>query len=740
MGYTLIVSEKPTASQRIAAALSGGEAEKLERDGAPYYKFKRDGKEIVVAPAVGHLFVLREADEKAKWSYPVFEVKWAPTIDNKKNKWATKYFRNMEKIAKGADHVISACDYDTEGSVIGFNIIRFLCKKKDGKRMRFSTLTPGDLIEAYEKASPHLDFPQIEAGLARHRMDWLFGINLSRALTLSLEHSGGYWVLSTGRVQGPTLMMLENRQREIHAFRSTPFWELHLHTTVDGKNLVAGHVKDKFWKKNEADSIFRKCKGKHGTVTDVEKKQIRQKPPVPFDLTSLQREAYSRFGYTPKQTLDYAQHLYEHALISYPRTSSQKLPARLGLKDILKKLSSQLEYGELASKLLKKPGLKPNEGKKIDSAHPAIFPTGHRPKRLASYQKKVYDMIVRRFMAVFGDPALREQTRIVIDIKGEEFVAHGVRTLQANWMEFYKPYLNIKEQILPDIKKGDEARSRKLDFLDKETEPPNRYSQASILRDMESNGLGTKATRAGILQTLYDRAYIKDRSIRVTDLGEAVVKALEKHSPEIVSAELTKKFDEKMKLIEDGKLKKDDVIKDVEKHLVGILKDFKEHEKEIGKHMLKAVREYEKIIHTVGDCGKCNKGELRIIHSKRTGKRFVGCSNYPKCSNSFPLPQRGYVQAVERLCDKCGLHLIEVRRAGRRPWRFCVQHGFEYKDKKAKPADKSGPSARTGKAATKPNKPAVKSRKAASKSKSSVRTRKPAAKSRKPSARPKTSK
>ena len=290
-------------------------------------------------------------------------------------------------------------------------------------------------------------------------------------------------------------------------------------------------------------------------------------------------------------------------------------------------------------------------------------------------------MIVRRFFAVFAEAALREQTRVVIDIKGEDFVAHGVRTLKANWMEFYKPYLSIKEQLLPEINKDDKAENKKLDMIDKATEPPSRFSQASILKEMETFRLGTKATRAGILQTLYDRAYIKDKSIKVTELGEAVIQALEKHSPEIVSVDLTKKFEEKMALIKEGKVKRQDVIEDAKKELTKILRDFKSHEKEIGKHMLKAVRDYEKEIHTVGDCPKCKKGELHMIHSKRTGKRFVGCTNYPKCSNSFPLPQHGYVQAVPTLC-KCGLHLVEVRVAGRRPWRFCVKHSFDYRDKK----------------------------------------------------------
>ncbi|MBW1839193.1 MAG: topoisomerase DNA-binding C4 zinc finger domain-containing protein, partial [Deltaproteobacteria bacterium] len=160
-------------------------------------------------------------------------------------------------------------------------------------------------------------------------------------------------------------------------------------------------------------------------------------------------------------------------------------------------------------------------------------------------------------------------------------------------------------------------------------------------------------------------------------------KALEKHCPEIISVELTKKFDEEMDQIEEGKLKMEKVIKGAENHLKRILIDFKSHEKEIGTHIKEAVREYERIIHTVGTCNKCKKGDLKIIHSRRTGKRFVGCTNYPKCHNSFPLPQHGYVEVISRKC-KCGLGLIQVRAKGRRPWRFCLVDKFEYYDKKGK--------------------------------------------------------
>jgi DNA topoisomerase-1 len=693
MEYTLILTEKPSAAKMIAYSLAEGKPKMVKKRRAFWFELKRNGKDIRVVPAVGHLFILAQEEESHHWTYPVFSVKWKPTFLNKNNKWATKYYENIKDLVKNANEFISATDYDIEGSVISYNIFRFIFNVKDGKRMKFSTLTTPDLIYAYEHASPNLDFLRIEAGLTRHQLDWYFGINLTRALTMALESVGGYWTLSTGRVQGPTLSILEKRQKEIEAFKPTPFWELELQGLINNHKITALHVKDKFWKKDEVSGILEKCKGKPAIVKDVEKKEHKQFPPFPFDLTSLQREAYRLFSYSPKMTLDVAQTLYGQALISYPRTSSQKLPAKIGYKTILTKLSEQSEYSELCKKLLEKKSLKPNEGKKTDPAHPAIFPTGNKPKKLNSYQKRVYDLIVKRFFSVFADPAIREQTKIVIDIENEDFVAHGIRTMTPNWFEFYKPYARFKEEILPEVKKGDGVDIKKLSMLEKETEPPNRYSQASILKEMENLGLGTKGTRAHILQTLYDRGYIKERSILVTELGEAVVASLEKYCSEIVSVDLTRKFDEEMAAIEAGKRKREEIVQNAEEELKKILQGFKENQKGIGEGILKAVKEFEHEEHLIGKCNKCGN-ELRIIHSKRTGKRFVGCSGYPKCTNSFPLPQHGKLQVLSKTCKDCGLRMVSVKTYKKRPWRFCAKCGFEkYKkeleEKKNKTAEKA---------------------------------------------------
>ncbi|UCC91750.1 MAG: DNA topoisomerase I [Candidatus Aenigmatarchaeota archaeon] len=687
MSYTLIIAEKPSASQRIAYALADDKIEKVGGK-AYYFRFRHSGKDFVVVPAVGHLFVLDQREANAKWTYPVFDLQWRPTFENKNNLWAKKYYNNIAKLAKNADEFVSACDYDIEGSTIAYNILRFVCGVNDGKRMKFSTLTKNDILDSYKNASPHLDFPQIEAGLTRHTLDFLWGINLSRALTLALEKAKGYWTLSIGRVQGPALKILEEREREIGRFVPELFWIIELNGMINGEAITAFHEKDKFWEKEEAEGIFSKCRGKEAKVDSLEKRMVGQAQPFPFDLTTLQRESFRNFGYSPKMTLDIAQSLYEQALISYPRTSSQKLPQKLGLKNIIEKLSKQRTYSRLCGKLLERGKFFPKEGAKVDPAHPSIFPTGHVPKKLNPYQRKVYDLIVRRFLSTFADPAVREHITSVIDVNGEKFKAFGMRTVKPEWIEFYGKYAKFKEEILPEMNKGDPVEKPEIRMDEKETTPPNRFSQASILKVMEEKNLGTKATRAQILHTLYERDYIRDKSIKVTSLGLSVVEALEKHCPEIISEDLTKNFEKEMEIIQEGKKKREEIIEDAKKELEKILNKFKEHEMHIGSELKEGVKEFQEISHYIGVCPKC-KGELRILHSHTTHKRFVGCSNYPKCKHGFPLPQRGKITVLDEKCEKCGLNIVQVKQFKRRPWKLCVQCGFVVRKKKEGKTKKS---------------------------------------------------
>ncbi|MBI2140385.1 hypothetical protein HYU14_05655 [Candidatus Woesearchaeota archaeon] len=299
--YELVITEKPQAASKIAEALADYKPIKENFQGVPYYKITHGGKDIIVGCAVGHLFGLEQKTGK-KGEFPVFDIDWAPSHEAKKESaFSKKYLNALKHLSKDAGEFTVATDYDVEGEVIGLNVVRYICKKKDANRMKFSTLTKPDLVEAYENKSPHLDWGQAKAGETRHKMDWFHGINYSRALTSAVKTTGSFKLMSTGRVQGPALKIIVDREKEIRAFKPVPFWQLQLLGSVNRGDIEAWHQKDKFWEQKEADAIFQKVRSeKQGVVSNIEKSQFRQSPPVPFDLTTLQTESYRCFGIQPK--------------------------------------------------------------------------------------------------------------------------------------------------------------------------------------------------------------------------------------------------------------------------------------------------------------------------------------------------------------------------------------------------------------------------------------------------------
>ena len=673
---TVLICEKPNAAKKIATALADGKLKvKESSSGVKYYEFKSKNKTFVAIPAVGHIFGLKSA--KKGWNYPIYDMEWVPTFEAHKHvEYVKKYYDTFKEVGEGAKEFIVATDLDEEGSVIGYNILRFLFDKKDAKRMMFSTLTKDDLQEAFKNLKKHLDFSRIESGLTRHYLDFLWGINVSRALTLSIKHFGkklSHYLLSAGRVQTPMLYFLIKREKEIAAFKPKPFWELYAEIKAKPE-LKAHHKKTKFWKKEEVDEAYKNSKGKNAVVKSITKKKVNKEPPNPFDLTSLQTEAYRFFGYSPKRTSDIAQNLYTKGYISYPRTSSQKLPKQIGYSSILKNLAKIKKYEKIAKELLSKKSLTPKEGKKSDPAHPAIYPTKEVPDltKLRPEEKKLYDLIVKRFLAVFGDAAVRESTKVVFDIGGEEFVATGSKTLEENWMKYYYPYSKLEEVEFPSLEKGDTFKVKKIELVEKETQPPSRYSQGSIVKELEKRNLGTKATRAAILQTLYDRGYIEGRSIKVTRLGMVVGETLAKNIPELTSEELTRKFEKEMEKVYEGKANKEKIIKDAIKVIKKISKEFKKKEKQIGLKLEKAILTTQEEQSILGECPKCKVGKLKILYSPKTKKKFVGCTNYPKCNNIYPLPGGAKIINTGKICPYCHTPIVKVIRKGKRPFTMCL--------------------------------------------------------------------
>ncbi len=677
--YELIITEKPNAALKVAEALADKKPKKKSIGKVSYYEIEHNGKSIIVGCAVGHLFNLAEKNKKKSWTYPIFDYEWKPSyLVSKSAAFSKAYVDVLKKLAKDADEFTVATDFDIEGSTIGWNVIKFICEQKDGKRMKFSTLTKDELIQSYENAMPHLDFPQIESGVTRHSLDWLWGLNLSRALTLSIKSSiGMFKLLSTGRVQGPTLKVLYEREKEISKFIAVPYWELELDgETKSNEKINAWHKEDKFWDKTKADNVFKNCKGKKAIVSNISVKEFKQKAPVPFDLTSLQIEAYGALGISPQRTLDIAQDLYSNGLISYPRTSSQKLPESIGYKKILQKLSKV--FSKETSFLLSKSKLVPNNGKKEDAAHPAIYPTGEIPGKLEDKQAGLYELIVRRFFATFGDEATRETMNIDIDVNKEIFIAKGTRTKEKGWYELYGRFVKLEEEELPKLNVNDEIKVIEIKMYDKETKPPSRYNEASIIKEMERLNIGTKATRSTIVQNLYDRNYIGDKPIKITNLGMRTVETLEKYCPEILDEGLTKKFEEEMDAIQENKKKGEDIIEEAKEFLTKALINFKKHEKEIGKELGEASIETRNKENFIGKCPKCKEGNIQM----RRGKygMFAACDRYEQgCSTTFPLPKNGKIKSTEKNCEVCGYPTIILFRAKRKPQELCINLNCETK-------------------------------------------------------------
>jgi DNA topoisomerase-1 len=676
--YTLIITEKPDAARRIASALDSHEkAEMVEERGVPYFVARRNG-EIVVVPALGHLYTV--AGERTERNYyPVFSFKWVPRYEvEKKAKRVRQWIQTITELAKDADSFVDACDYDIEGSIIGYCVLKYACDNKEqmSKRMKYSTLTVEELKKSYNELLPHLDFALIEAGCTRHEVDWLYGINLSRALTLAVKNSSaGYATLSTGRVQGPALKFVVKREKAIRSFVPTPYWEIKAQVEIDGQVLYAEYQKRTVDTKKEANAILDACKGNNGQIEQADLKQFQQSPPLPFDLGGLQKEAYDIFGYTPKRTSSIAQRLYLGALISYPRTSSQRLPRSIGYEAILKGLSRTSQYSKHAKELLAKHELRPHEGKRDDPAHPAIYPTGKLPDRtLMSSEAKVWDLIIRRFMAVFGEPAVRQSIKAQISINGYLFIIRGKRTLKEGWLHFYRPCARSEENFLPPMKNGQTVAVKIVSVLSKFTSPPPRYNPSSLLRKMEKTEIGTKATRADIIQTLYDRKYVLDESMRATDLGLEVLEVLESNCPTVVSTKLTKELEERMNRIRLSVERRENVLAQTVQVLKPALDELKRKEKLVGEKLSRAIRKARLEKRTVGPCPNCKTGKLVILRSRKTSKRFIGCTNYFKglCKTSSPLPQSGSVRPLKRNCSGCSWPVVQIRAKGRRAWNLCT--------------------------------------------------------------------
>jgi DNA topoisomerase I len=673
-GYTLVICEKPDAAKRVADALSRGNCKSTLVDGTTVFSFGRGEEKYVVCSAQGHVYGVSDPSDE-RTVYPVFDVEWySSDLINENSANAARRISAIKKLASGASKFVNACDFDVEGETIGFNLLRYACggKEKEALRAKFSTLTEEDLVRAFGGLEPQMGQGLSSAGRARHTIDFVWGVNLSRTLSWSAMASGRrYRTVSVGRVQGPTMGFLVEREQEIRTFVPVPYWRVSGVFEMRGKKIVAGYSKEKVEERLRAEGVREGCVGKEAVAKAVLRSTVQVSPPVPFNIGDLQKEAYREFRLAPSRTLQVAERLYLDALISYPRTGSQRLPPSIDYRGILRGIGKMPEYSAKVVELLRAEP-KPVQGAKSDPAHPAIHPTGEKPRRtLGALEASVFDLVVRRFLAAFGLSAKRELVDVVLAVDGYEFKLAGGRTVFPGWMSYYGKYAGHRDVELPAVSEGD--RFKVVDVLveEKFEQRPSRYNQGSLLERMEREEIGTKATRADIIATLVGRGYVSGESMEVTDLGLAVVETLGRFAPSIIGTALTRDIEDKLGAVEEGD-REAELLRETVRSIADQLVELNAHADEVEKKIGSALTSTTSKTLVLGRCPVCRTGELRIVRSRATKKRFVGCSNYSSgCRASAPLPQMGTVRAASRVCERCSWPIVYVVGA-RRPWRLCV--------------------------------------------------------------------
>ncbi len=658
----LIISEKNIAGKRIAEILAGKKIETEIEGKSNSYKFSKEGKEFLVIPLKGHILDV---------DFPKQFKQWLGTDLRKLIKSEIEFIETepsivslLKKKAKDAQTVIIATDADREGEAIGVEALQIIKKvnsKIKIKRAYFSAITPKDISKAFNNLT-EVDYNFADSANTRREIDLIWGVVLTRFLSLISGRLGKEFI-SAGRVQMPTLALIVSREKERLAFEIKKYWVLEALFEKNKKEFTAEHKEGRFWEKEKAEQILKKKTNK-GIVKKVSSSKKVLKKPLPFNTTGFLRSA-SALGFSAGEAMNIAESLYMSGYTSYPRTDNTVYPQNLDLKEILNALISVPEFIDVIEKIFSLGELNPSKGTETKD-HPPIHPVASALKeKLSSKEWKIYELICRRFFASLGEDAETLNQSIEIELNKEPFIANGQVLLKAGWKEFY-PYSVVKEVILPELKKGEEVNLKDLKMEEKETQPPNRYSQGKLIQLMEELGIGTKSTRHEILNKLYARKYISGlKSIEPNKIAFAVIDSLEKHKAQINEAKLTAELEKEMDKIAAAKKSKEEVVNNSREILEKIMEQLLKEKNEIGSELRQAIREDSILV----ECNKCKKGNLRIMHG-RTGKRFVGCTNYPKCSNSFPLPQNGRIIPLNKICDQCQNIMIKV--INKRPYNMCI--------------------------------------------------------------------
>ena len=579
---SLVIAEKPSVARDIARVL------KCKKNGQGTI----EGERYIVTWGLGHLVTLADPEEyKPEWKewkmdvLPMMPKTWKLSVIRQTAKQYNAVKSQIHR--KDVGEIIIATDAGREGELVARWILEKAGNQKPVKRLWISSVTDRAIREGFGRLRDGRDYQNLyDAARSRAKADWLVGINATRALTCKYNAK-----LTCGRVQTPTLALIANREDEIRSFRPKPYYGLKVYADgicfswQDGKS---GRTRS--FDPERIRRISEEIRAERLVLDSVEKKSRKTYAPGLYDLTELQREANRRFGYSAKETLNIMQRLYEHhKVLTYPRTDSRYLSS-----DIVPTLKERIEacqtgpYRALARALHGKQFTADKrfvDDSKV-SDHHAIIPTEQYVDltHMTSEERKIYDLVVRRFLAVLYPPAEFEQISVKASVKGEHFAAKGETIREAGWRAVYDSDIeeededdSLKNQILPELKKGQSLPVKKLEVTEGKTKPPAHYTEATLLTSMEKGGLGTVATRAYIIEKLFNTFYMekKGNDLLITSKGRQL---LELVPSDLKKPELTARWEKELQKISDGRQKEKTFMKEIEQYTNNVMQDIRTSE------------------------------------------------------------------------------------------------------------------------------------------------------------------
>ena len=663
MTLTLIIAEKADAARRISYFLSDGSSKQKKAKGLSYIEFG-EGDRTVVIPLSGHIIEIDFPKEMNDWK----SVNLSTLVDSKilKNVKNRTAYNTLKHFAPEADRIIIATDYDREGELIGVEAldiilseIRHLDRKPQILRAKFSALTGEEIRQAFSDPIT-VDYNLADSAEAREEIDLIWGAVLTRFFSLA-AHRYGKNFLSIGRVQTPTLALIVKREKEIMEFKPEPYWRILV--TFFKKGAFQGEYEGGNIREEEtARNIFNAINGKDGVTKEFEKHLERIGKPSPFNTTDFLREA-SRIGVPPAKAMSIAELLYTRGYISYPRTDNTVYQRSISLRSVLNKLAAS-EFSEDVKKVLSQEKIVPSRGRTEAMDHPPIYPVNAVKKGvLKGDYAKIYELILRRFLATLYIAGEREIKEALITIGEHNFKTRGVRITNPGWLELY-PYRRIEEFYHPDLESGESVKATEWNMVKEETKPPRRYDMASLLKTMEELSLGTKSTRHDIIGKLQDRGFIEGNPVKPTNLGIGLIDSVTTVKSRISEPEMTAELEGEMDRIAGKEMKKEDVVAQSRSMLHSVLSDFKDRESDIKDTINVSLKRGEIL-------GKCPFHDKNIILLKNRDFYTVKCED-ESCRINFNMPGRSLIQLLEDRCPICSLPKIKAIRKGQSPDIRCI--------------------------------------------------------------------